>query len=96
MLFICIIITISDRSSITFMLAALCLIWMRTEKREKQSLTLTESHFLPTRMESKVDEYNRSSNAFCKVTVAMALYSAFTAFPFLTFKYSKFTIDKDP
>ena len=40
---LCKIITASDLSCITFMLAALCLIWMRTEKREKQTLTLTRT-----------------------------------------------------
>ena len=37
------------------------------EKREKQSLTLTESRFLPLRIETEADEFSRTSDAFCNV-----------------------------
>ena len=37
------------------------------EKREKQSLTLTESRFLPMRMETEADEFSRNPDAFCDV-----------------------------
>ena len=79
------IIIASYLSCITFMSVAL--FWYGWELRnEKSRVWHWPSHFLPTWMESKVDECNRSANAFYKVTLAMGLYSAPTVFPFLTYK----------